>query len=184
MKHSPLLQLVRAFVRTNLPWRMALVIALCGAAGRAHAQAPTNAYATYALRNVAASDAGPRVESALRGMGQVVVDRRMNRLYVRGGADAQQTAQQVLAQLDRQPAPPVTDRPVEHGARQSRPCRNRCWSPPLESAAETARRVAGAAHPASRRCRPQPRMPGKPRPRPARSRKRRRGEAGDDRCAR
>jgi hypothetical protein len=89
---------------------MVLVLALLSAVGRARAQAPTNGYATYALHNVAAADAGPRVEAALRGMGQVVVDRRTNSLYVRGAADAQQIAQRVVAQLDRRPGPPFTDR--------------------------------------------------------------------------
>ncbi|MEX2114074.1 MAG: secretin N-terminal domain-containing protein [Pirellulales bacterium] len=100
-----------------MSWRTALAVVVLGVVVVSQGQAPPGAYATYALRNIAAAEAGPRIDAALNGTGQAVADRRTNSVYVRGGPEAQRIAQQVVAQIDRaqpgrQPASAVPDRAV------------------------------------------------------------------------
>jgi type II secretion system protein D len=113
--------LARAYARPYVLCCAALAIARLGMVAWSRGQAPPEAYATYALRNVTAAEAGPRIEAAVNGGAQVVIDRRNNRLYVRGGAEARQIAQQIIAELDRprQPPPTAPDPAVSQAAAQA-----------------------------------------------------------------
>ena len=121
-------------------------------------QPMSDAYMAYALQDISAADVGQRLETMLRGKAQVVVDRRANRVYVRGNPSAQRAAQDLIARLDKPPqgsqapvAPPVRQASVPTAqlpTRQSAATGPTVGAPPLvqQPPAHTANAAARQEH--------------------------------------
>lgn len=125
MTQTPKTWLARVSARPYVVAGACLTTVLLCAAGRAQVQSTSAAYRTYALNYRRADEVGQKLDATLKGKALVVVDRRSNRVFVRGGDDAQRIAAQLVARIDQPPPAPPAVQPAARFPSRAPPMSNR-----------------------------------------------------------